>query len=90
MYKIQRFAGAPPDRWLVNREQPSPPLVLSPVSREHRVSMFDVLYGQLQFVGLVFVLLGPLAMLVRHERKLKRWLLKGQRRRKRPVFPALS
>jgi len=38
--------------------------------------MLDILYGQLQFIGAVFVLLVLLAMLVKHERKLKRWLLK--------------
>jgi hypothetical protein len=32
---------------------------------------------------LLFAMLAALAMLVRHERKVKRWLMKSPRRRKR-------
>ena len=52
--------------------------------------MTDVLYGQVQSIAAVLLLLGPLALLVKHERRIKRWLLKGGRRRKKPVLPALS
>jgi hypothetical protein len=66
-------------------------LVLSPVSRERQVSMTDVLLSQLQSLGAILVLLGPLALLVKHERRLKRWLLRGgRRRRKRPALSALE
>jgi hypothetical protein len=52
--------------------------------------MLDVLSAQAQSVVVCLVLLGPLAMLVKHERKLKRWLLKGHRRQKKTaVRPAL-
>jgi hypothetical protein len=64
-------------------------LVLSPLSRECRAFMTDVLYSQVQSVAAVLVLLGPLALLVKHERRIKRWLLKGGRRRKKPTLPAL-
>lgn len=52
--------------------------------------MSDVLYGQAQSIAAVLILLGPLALLVKHERRLKRWLLKGGRRRKKRMLPALS
>jgi hypothetical protein len=52
--------------------------------------MLDVLSAQAQSLVVCFVLLGPLAMLVRYERTLKRWLLKGRRRQKKTaVRPAL-
>jgi Na+-transporting methylmalonyl-CoA/oxaloacetate decarboxylase gamma subunit len=36
-------------------------------------------------LGIVFALLTFIAMLVRYERRLSRWLLKGSRKRRKPL-----
>jgi len=45
---------------------------------------FDVLGAQMQSLFFLAILLGPLAMLVWYERKLKRWLHKGSKRHTKP------
>ena len=37
----------------------------------------------LEAIGFVFLVLATLAMLVKYERRLKRWLLRDRRRRKK-------
>lgn len=36
-------------------------------------------------IGIVFALLTFIAMLVRYERRLSRWLVKGSRKRRKPL-----
>ena len=46
----------------------------------------DIMVYDLELLGFVFALLATLAMLVKHERKLKRWLLRGRRRSKKTAI----
>jgi hypothetical protein len=66
-------------------------LVLPPVSRRCRFSMlYDAMLSDVQLLGFSFALLTTIAMLVKHERRLKRWLLKGSKRKKKAAIrPAL-
>ena len=57
------------------------PVLLEPIKRSYRKS-----YGvrrDLIGYGMIFALLAALAVLVKHERKLSRWLKKSPRRRRR-------
>ncbi len=53
--------------------------------QECRVRMFAY---NLQLLAYSFAVLATLAMLVKHERRLKRWLLRSRKRRRRhPASP---
>ena len=52
--------------------------------KEPKAPMLDQFTG----LGLIFVLLAFLAGLVRYERRLSRWLLKGSRKRRKQTYIA--
>jgi len=39
-------------------------------------------------LGMIFAVLACIAMLVRYERRLSRWLVKGSRKRRKPLIAA--
>jgi hypothetical protein len=52
--------------------------------------LYDAMFSDVQLLGFGFALLTTIAMLLKHERRLKRWLLRGSRRKKKAAIrPAL-
>lgn len=43
---------------------------------------------QFQAIAGIFILLAPLALVVKYDRRIKRWLMKSPRRRKKRLRPA--